>query len=292
MKYTKEAIQTARQTNLVHWLQSNSYVVKKRGKDWSLEGHNSLLVRENRWKNFYTGQGGNTLDFLIEIEGMTFSEAMEALNIEGGRGSQVITARNYITEKKGFNIPEKNHNYRRVAAYLTKTRGIDIDTIKTLTKEKLLWQDPRGNCVFPLRNREGKITGAILRGTLSSRRWVGTSPGSVNELGWRWPGKDSSVLVFVEAPIEAMSLKQMRPEFRQYYFVALGGLHLNVFREAVEYIRPSRVVIALNSDEEAKKAAEAFGGWLEEEGYPYDLIIPILKDWNDDLINQKQKGDL
>ncbi|WP_288925353.1 DUF3991 domain-containing protein [Aminobacterium colombiense] len=289
MNYTKEAIRAARQKDLVHWLQSNGYMMKKKGKDWALEDRNSLLVRENRWKDFYTGQGGNTLDFLIEIEGMNFSEAMEALGIDGGRGSQAArVARGYVQERKSFNVPEKNHDFRRVVAYLTKTRGIHMGTVKTLIKEGLLWQDQRGNCVFPLRNMEGKITGAILRGTLSNRRWVGTSPNSVNELGWHWPGTESA-LVFVEAPIEAMSLKQLRPSFSRFGFVALGGLHFNVFVKAIEHIQPEHIIIALNSDLKAREASKILRGWLQEQSRPFNIIFPISNDWNDDLIDQKRR---
>ena len=285
MKYTKDDVLAARRKDLVQWLRANGYTLSRKGKNWGVEEISGLLVRENRWKNFYTGQGGNTLDFLVTALGIPFPQAMEALSV--GQGVQAVQ----ITQpKKILSVPERMRDCRRVMAYLTKTRGIDIHIIKSLIKEGLLWQDKRGNCVFPLRDTSGKITGAMLRGTLSDYRWTGTSPGSINRLGWLWRGKDSSVLIFVESPIEAMSLKQLRPNLSKYHFVALGGLHFNVFKNVMEFLKPSHVIIALNSDKQARKAAEAFGRWLQDHNFKYDLILPSLKDWNDDLIKQGGKG--
>jgi len=287
MSYSKEEIVAARRTNLVEWLQDQGYDLKKQGKDWRVIGYNGLFARGNSWKDFYNGTGGNTLDFLIKVEGMTFSEAMKAL-IGSGLGSVAVGSR--MPHPVAFQVPKKNKDYRRVIAYLAKTRKIPFKVVIKLIKAGLLWQDEKGNCVFPLKNTRGEIVGAFLRGTLSDRRWRGTSPGSRNELGWCWPG--SSSLAVVESPIEAMSLKQIHSSLESHTFVALGGLHINVFTAAVKHIKPEHIIIALNGDDEAKKATKTFRGWLRDQGYSFDVLMPINNDWNDDLIYTfKKKGE-
>lgn len=286
MKYSKDQILAARQTDLVEWLRKKGYALKKEGKDFRLLDFESLLVRDNRWKDFYSGAGGNTVDFLVEVAGMSFIEALGELVGHGGfKLEQLPQLPLPVSEGQAFGVPEKNKDYRRVIAYLTQTRQIPVPLVVSLIREDLLWQDQRGNCVFPCRDGAGNVVGAMLRGTLSERRWVGITPGSSLECGWVWPGS-SNALVVTESPIEAMSLKVVRPELGRYTFLGLGGLHQCVLEATASSLRPSCVILALNSDQEGQKAAYIFKAELEAD-YNLHLIFPHTWDWNDDLIYSK-----
>lgn len=69
-----------------------------------------------------------------------------------------------LMEEKDFMLPQRGQNYRRVIAYLNKSRMLPVDLIIDLIHAKLLYQDEDGNCVFPCLDRNGEPKGAIIRG--------------------------------------------------------------------------------------------------------------------------------
>lgn len=77
--------------------------------------------------------GDGTLDFLIEYEGKGFKEAMQILLGEKSIDEKKPQFKEHIQKKQEIkeisDLPEKNVNYRRMYAYLNKTRCIDLDII-------------------------------------------------------------------------------------------------------------------------------------------------------------------
>jgi hypothetical protein len=237
-----ELIRRARQADLVEYLSRRGYELKREGQNYRVVGHGGLLVRGNHYKHFSTGEGGNSLDFLTKILGIPFRQAVQELT---GQNPGENTIRVVKTPAKipsplngqnpGENtvliMPARAKDNRRVYAYLTKTRGLPSGMVNELVKTGLIYQDGRGNCVFPCLDVGGRPRGAILRGTLSDVRFQGRATGSDTSYGWWWPPSGESDLVTVtESPIDAMSFVVLRPGARAGHILALGGLH----QEAVE----------------------------------------------------------
>lgn len=281
MPFPKEQIQQARQADLIQYLLDHGYDLKREGQNFRIPGHGGLLVRANHWRQFSTGEGGNTLDFLVRVLGIDFKEAIEQLVVypTANPGGQTVSR-----GVSKLEMPDRAQNNRRVIAYLTKTRGLPADVIIGLIKTDLLWQDTQGNCVFPCNNVKGEAQGAILEGTLSDVRWKGRAAGSDIEYGWWWPpaASDINLMTVVESPIDAMSLPVLRPGARDGYILAMGGLH----REAIERFlndRPGvrRVVLALDNDSPGKQATEEWQEWLKNKEYKVWVLSPYRsKDWN------------
>lgn len=281
---TKEKIKAARQTDLVTWLQANGYPLKNEGRNHRLEGYGGLVIKDNMWKQFSTKNGGNAIDFLTEILGLSFQDAVERLVGAEGPLPEVPAYRQPEPRHK-FTIPAAHPNARRVIAYLTKTRKLPAELVISLIKQKLIWQDIRGNCVFPCLDDECNVVGAILRGTLSDIRWVGKSPGGDVSAGWVMPGQ-SGTLVVTESPIEAMSLYTLEPGLRGHTFLALGGLRWGAIRVKVEKGVVDKVIIALNPDRWGIEASDAIRAWLQEKEIDTVLLQPDREDWNAELVSR------
>lgn len=74
-------VRTARQTPLKPVLESLGYRLEPRKDDnyLVLGLSDEILVKEHYWVCTDDGSAGNTIDFLVKIQGMTFSEAMHLL---------------------------------------------------------------------------------------------------------------------------------------------------------------------------------------------------------------------
>ena len=68
-RYSKEQIEQANNVDLVEYLKSHEYELKREGSQFKLAEHDSLYVRDNQWYWFSQGKGGKTLNFLTEYEG-------------------------------------------------------------------------------------------------------------------------------------------------------------------------------------------------------------------------------
>jgi len=77
---------------------------------------------------------------------------------------------------------------RRAIAYLSKTRGIDYDTIQKFIEEKYIFQESKtNNIIFPIYDEQRQIVGAEINGTLSDKRFKGIKSGSKYGYGFNIP---------------------------------------------------------------------------------------------------------
>jgi hypothetical protein len=283
--YTADQIRAARQADLVAWLQTHGYSLKREGQNWRVPGHAGLLVQGNHFKHFSSGMGGNALDFLVDYLGYKVLDAVQTL-IHMGSAQQPISTPAPPAAEKELQMPIRWHNHRRVIAYLAKSRGLPVNLIIELLRSKLLYQDDHGNCVFPCLDRRGEAKGAIIRGTCTDVRYVARAKGSDVSYGWHWPpAMESCKVVITESPIDAMSLAVIRPEFRSYHILALGGLHPSGVHRFLDEHIVKTVVLAFDSDQPGINAARQGTAELNERGYDMQTCTPNpAKDWNELLI--------
>ncbi|MCL0063525.1 toprim domain-containing protein [Peptococcaceae bacterium] len=241
--------------------------MKKEGKNFRLPGHGGLLVAGNKYWHASTGKGGNAIDFLVEVEKMSFLEAVEELL--GGE---------FSTEKKEpetartatDSLPPKANKNNRVIAYLTRTRKIPVSLVLECIEKKILYQDDKGNAVFPC-----WPAGGIIEGTLSQVRFKKRIGSGI----WILPGTGTNVAV-VESPIDALSLKTIQPKVGT--IAALGGTHSErALLALLSDLKPKKVYLALDND---KAGQEANLRLFKKISFQTEILKPEKKDWNEDLI--------
>lgn len=129
--YTKEAIEQARQLDLLTYLRQcePQELVHVSGNVYCTKTHDSLRISNGKWCRFSRGIGGaSALDYLVKVNGYSFLEAMRKLN---GRVETVPSISMPPAEKpqpKTLLLPERSPTNDRVIAYLTG-RGIDREIL-------------------------------------------------------------------------------------------------------------------------------------------------------------------
>ena len=131
MRITDEQKERAAYVNLPQFLMSHGFDLKKVGKEYVWKEHDSLHIKDNApgergvWHRFSTSEGGDNIGFLREYMGMSFAEAVEALN---GEHYDLTYTPSRTYEQKPKTEPARElslaeaDNARRVFAFLCKTR--------------------------------------------------------------------------------------------------------------------------------------------------------------------------
>jgi len=79
--WTKAEIRAARQTPLKPVLEQLGYRLEPRKDDnyLVLDTPEEIVVKDHYWVCLDDGAAGNAIDFLVDVEGMTFKKAVELL---------------------------------------------------------------------------------------------------------------------------------------------------------------------------------------------------------------------
>lgn len=220
------------------------------------------------------------MDFAVKVLGLPFRQAVEDLLRQPAAqvGSQCGT-----TE---FSPPPKNRDASGVVEYLTRVRRLPAHLVADLVGLGLVYQDGRGNAVFPCTDKSGKVRAAYLRGTDPRRPFKGMAPGSDSRFGWCWApsAKPAPVVAVTESPIDAASLATLKPRLKAGHVLSLNGLR----REALmtflsEHEDVKTVVLALDADDAGEAATERFREELSARRYVVGVLRPPAKDWNEAL---------
>jgi len=300
--FDKDTILQARSTDLLEYLQTNGYQIKRKSRnEYCLVEHDSLIISNNKWHWKSRDIGGNTLDFLVKYENKSFAEAVailthKSLNTSYNMSSEVKPTYSHFretivsTENKQLTLPEKAKGYSRLFAYLCKTRGIDSSIVDELVKKKKIYESVQHNCVFLGQDKQGNIKYACQRGTLSYKKFRGECSGSDKQYGFIMEGKSNKAYVF-EAPIEAMShatlYKLTGKDYTTDYRLSLGGVEpVALIKLLEENKNINHVVLSLNNDAAGKAAMKKIHELLKDK-YPEHTVkfqLPRSKDFNDDLV--------
>lgn len=306
MAFTDEQIRKARQTDLVSYLQRENemareagqaepYTLVQDGGQVRVSGYGGLLVTQNMWNQRSTKQGGNTVDFIQQFEKRPFREAVERVLANDKGFKQLEVAKKEFKPKEPFLLPEANDTFKRVIAYLTKTRGLDPEIVLKEIKNKNLYEDKQyHNAVFVGKDQEGEPRWAQKRTTLSERKIVLDQVGSDPRYPFFYGNRHSITVIVTESPIEALSYASMikihgnDPE--KTAILALGGVHDTALKQYLsENPHVKNIVSALNNDRASKphevkghEASEMIQKKYESRYY-VRKVFPKGNDWNDDL---------
>lgn len=305
--YTNEEIRKARQTDLPSYLHRENEMARKAGnvEPYKLEidgnqirvaGYGGLMVTGNMWNQRSTNKGGNALDFLQEIEKRSFKESIQRLLNQEHGYERITTSQREQRPKVPFELPERNETFKRVIAYLTKTRGLDAEIVLKEIKAGNLYEDKQyHNAVFVGKDQNNEPKWAQKRSTLSDHKMIYDQTGSDARFPFFYGNKHSNTVIVTESPIEALSyaslIKMHGNDPEKTAILPLGGVHDTALQQ---YLRDNphvkNIVTALNNDRATKpdeikgrEASELIQKKYEGKGIYVKQVFPKGKDWNDDL---------
>lgn len=284
--YTDEQKDRARQTDIVSLLERQGEKVTRTGSEYEwLDGSAKVSIRGNLWFHQYEREGGNTIDFVKRFFDKSYTEAMQFLLNE--EGCKLKTSPPVEKKEDGiFEMPKRNETSARAYAYLSKSRGIDKDVLGEFFHKKLIYESEKyHNAVFVGYNLNGQPLHAHMRGTGIKSTFKGNAPYGMPEYSFHWYGSSGRLFLF-EAPIDMLSFISMNKEgWKQHSYAACCGVSDRV---AMQMLKDDpnikRVSLCLDNDEEGKKSSKRIKENLTAKGIQTDILVPKLKDWNEDLL--------
>lgn len=290
--FTDEQKEQARRTNLVELLRSQGETVKRSGSEYAWKtGSQKVTIRDNLWFHQYERVGGDAIDFVRRFYNKSYPEAVEYLldNSSGG----LITVPPVVKEKKPFELPKPYRNMKRVKNYLNYVRGIDEDIIKTFADENLIYESADyHNAVFVGFDKNGVPRHANKRGIGKGGAFKGNAESSMDEFAFHRIGKSKYLYLF-EAPIDLLSFICMhRENWKNHSYAASCSVSDRVLFQCLnDYSHIEKVYLCLDSDEPGQTAANRISAKLFALGIKSEILVPIHKDWNEDLLlsNVKMK---
>jgi hypothetical protein len=304
-----DVFEKIKEINIVEYAINNGYEIKKIGhqlKLMDIDGGLYIDPHLNRWNRFNDESkegGGGIIQFVMYMQGKSKGEAIHELaNFIDHRPEQSEKATQYIKEVKAFveenndefRPPEKAGNYKRMYAYLIKTRCIDPVIVNYYRKQHKIYEDKNHNCAFCGFNENGDLKSISLRGTYDvpgKYPFKGIVKNSDKHYPFVHEGKGNQVLVF-EAPIDMLSYQTLKREIgdcslnKDAHYIALNGVaHIGLIHYLEMHPNIESVVMCLDNDEPGQKNTLSLINAVEADypgKYQFDLKYPAenCKDWN------------
>ncbi len=299
---TPEQITQAKELDLLTYLQrfDPHQLVHVGGNTYCTREHDSLKISNGKWNWFSRGIGGKTaLDYLIKVQGFSFTQAVEAL--AGQNFSplpHVPQAQPKKQEPRVLSLPRPSRCAAHAVSYL-HGRGIDYDLIDYCIQTGRVYESQKyHNVVFVGRDLKGQPRYAALRGIVGD--FKGEAPGSDKRYSFCIAENPSTPGVHLfESAIDLLSyatlLKMKGRDWRQDALLSLGG----VFKRKQEFVIPlalsqylqdhpgtNTLYLHLDNDEVGRDAAAGIMEGLGDKYTVLDRPPPYGKDVND-LLQRK-----
>lgn len=284
--YTEAQKEQARTTDIVDLLRRQGEKVRRAGSEYEwMDGYEKVSIKGNLWYHQYEGTGGNTIDFVQRFMDKTYPEAMEFLL--GGSLGTLSTSPPIERRPSGpLELPKRNDNMRRAYAYLLTRRGIDKDVLNAFVKKGMVYESANyHNAVFVGFDKNGVAKHATFRGTGSESTYRGNAPNCEPEYSFHWHGQSEKLFLF-EAPIDMLSYISMHKDgWQNHSYAACCGVGDRVmFQMLKDNPNIKDIALCLDNDLGGQKATQRIKEKLTEMGIQHEVLVPIKKDWNEDLL--------
>jgi len=299
---TPEQITQDKELDLLTYLQRYDphELVHVSGNTYCTREHDSLKISNGKWNWFSRGIGGKTaLDYLIKVQGFSFTQAVEAL--AGQNFSplpHVPQAQPKKQEPRVLSLPQPSRCATHAVSYL-HGRGIDYDLIDYCIQTGRVYESQKyHNVVFVGRDLKGQPRYAALRGIVGD--FKGEATGSDKRYSFCIAENPSAPSVHLfESAIDLLSyatlVKMTGRDWRQDALLSLAG----VFKRKREGVVPlalsqylqdhpntSTLYLHLDNDEVGRDAAAGIMEGLGDKYTVLDRPPPYGKDVND-LLQRK-----
>ncbi len=274
---SEEILEQARHADLVEYLRLRGVSLKREGNEYRvLDIGGGLMVKGYKWHWWSADKAGKAVDYLIEFYGMTLQQAVSEL-MDCPVVDEIPTS--YVACQTCSQLPDRNSDNRRVIAYLCKSRKLDYSIISELLKQRLLYQDKRGNCCFVMRDWQGHSIGAELHGTGGIRFKQSTRHTCY---GFHIScGSQTAGAMFFESAIDLLSYYQMhRSSLMHHTLVSMAGLNDNVILQYKQLNPEKKICICCDNGQ----AGDNFISRIRNQIADVYVHRPSgFKDWNDCL---------
>ena len=283
--FSEDERRRARETDLVLMLQAEGAKVKKVGSEFVYgESAEEIHLRGNLWYRFYDQEGGDAVDFVRKFYGKTYPEAVEFLL--GNCAGLLRIPQGISTRKKELIMPERNDNLRRVFAYLTVQRGLDREVVRDFVRCGLIYEDAvYHNCVFVGTDENGTAKHCHKRSTGSRSTFKANAPGSDPAYSFHWLGGSENLFLF-EAPIDLLSYISLhKTNWQRHNYAACCGVSDRVLFHILDtHPEIQNVFLCLDNDDAGQTASRRITEKLKQKQVHSEVLVPIRKDWNEDLL--------
>jgi hypothetical protein len=287
--FTDEQKRQANAVDLEQFLLQRGERLIPSGREKRLARDHSVTVRGNEWYDHAAERGGGAISFVQTFYRLPYPQAVSLL-LSGSNGLAPVLSDTPAPEPKAFALPPAASNMRRVFAYLTKTRGIDQAVVSAFAHAKLIYEDAQyHNAVFVGMDRNGTPRHAHKRSTNSEgKSFRQTIEGSDFHCAFHWLGGSDELYVF-EAPIDLLSYITLNPDgWQRHNYVACCGTSALPVLGALEQASQIQTVhFCLDSDNAGLSASRRLAELVASKGLDADLIVPTRKDWNEDLLAER-----
>ena len=240
-----------------------------------------MTVKGNKWFRHSQNKGGYPVDFVMAFYNKTFPEAMQMLI-----GEEAIEITANPAPKAEFRLPPHCNSNERILKYLTEDRKLPKDLVEEFIASGLIYEDAKHhNVVFVGKDINGIPRYAHCRGTSDKFRM--DVAGSDKSFGFCYRGRGKELFVF-EAPIDLLSHIALYPaEWRERSYLSLGGVSTKALERFLSECQDiESIYIATDNDQAGNNAAEKLAE-LIPQGISVYRFLPQAKDWNEDLINER-----
>ncbi len=283
---SKKQIASARHADLYAFLMKyHSSNFKTEGDSIRPKDNHSISIKKgyHGYKDFSTEETGNSIEFLTNHMGYTFVEAVQALSDVSAPAQQPTDVQQDGIENVPPKFPEPvNGMYKNLFAFL-KNRSISTETIQKLVKQKLLYQEKsKNNIVFINMERDF----AELRGTYTfGNPFHGIVPHSRHDGFWWFRTSRNAAKAYIcEAAIDAISLYELHKiqgNHEEAYYISIAGV---AKQPAIDRLKKYKykLVLAVDNDDAGQNC--------RNRNSDLEYIIPVHKDWNEDLQSLKNNN--
>lgn len=269
-------------------------------RSFKISGYGGLYIHSdgNKWNWFSKNIGGGAIQFVMEMEGKTWVEAIkQLLGLSENITYQVPQRGIEKEEAKGeFILPEKNDTYKHIIAYLINTRGIDKDIVYDFIKEDKLYENKYASCVFVGFDKEKEHKYASVRSTnTAGKSFRADVKNSDKTYPFCKEGTSDTLYVF-EAPIDLMSyltlIKIHNIQNFRNHCISLGGVAdkaLDYYLKEIKNI--TKIMLCLDNDEAGHFSCQQIREKYKES-YKIQRHSPKGKDFNEDLIRARKEAHM
>ena len=242
----------------------------------------TLSVNSAKFINWNHGEGGGgAIDLVIHLKDCGFKEALDWLGHHFPQHR--VNDLDPSAPSSPLSLPTPDpHQLGPVKEYLTTERAIPLVLIQSLIQAGTLYADHRANAVFLLRDPEGSVVGAELRGT-TSRHWRGMASGSRKNLGFFSIPTNlvaDRPIILCESAIDAISAFALHPQHR---CLSAAGARPDPAWLGPLIQKSARLYCGFDADDTGERMAQAMIAFHPS----VTRLRPPRHDWNDLLKSQQ-----
>lgn len=293
-----ETIRKARELDLLTYLQNYdpSNLVKFNGDTYCTKEHDSLKISNGKWNWFSREIGGRSaLDYLIKVEGMEFTEAVEHIINCIGANPIIHNSQTTKPKEKVLVLPKANQNNDNAIQYL-ESRGIDKDIINYCIGTGRIYESyPNHNVVMLGFDKYGTARYVNLRGIGTD--FKGEASGSDKRFSFSISSEKSDTVHVFESTIDLLSyatmLKINGQKWDEHHLLSLAGVYrpgkelkdssfpLALKQFLSEHPEVKKIHLRLDDDYAGRIATETLKQFLSEKYEVKEYPPKRGKDYND-----------